>query len=35
MGNLTTLTDQTAEGKNGSFLYYTEDTKLIMQSITK
>jgi hypothetical protein len=35
MGNLTTLTDQSAEDSTGSFLYYTEDTKLIIKSITK
>jgi hypothetical protein len=35
MGNLSSLTDQTSEGKNGSFFYYTEDTKLIVRSITK
>lgn len=35
MGNLTSLTDQTSEGKGGSFFYYTEDTKLIVRSILK
>ena len=35
MGNLTSLTDQTAEGKSGNFFYYTEDTKLIVRSISK
>jgi uncharacterized protein YbgA (DUF1722 family) len=35
MGNLTTLTEQSAESSNGNFLYYTEDTKLIMKSISK
>lgn len=35
MGNLTSLTDQTSEGKSGSFFYYTEDTKLIVRSILK
>lgn len=35
MGNLTSLTDQTAEGKGGSFFYYTEDTRLIVRSILR
>lgn len=35
MGNLTGLTDQSSEGKSGSFIYYTEDTKLIIKSISK
>ena len=35
MGNLSSLTDQTSEGKSGSFIYYTEDLKLIIKSIPK
>lgn len=35
MGNLSTLTDQTSEGKSGSFIYYTEDNNLIVKSISK
>lgn len=35
LGNLSTLTDQTSEGKSGSFMYYTEDSKLIVKSISR
>ena len=31
MGNLSSLTDQTSEGKNGSFIYYTEDARMIVK----
>ena len=34
MGNLATLTEQTSEGKSGSFIYYTEDSRLIVKSIS-
>ncbi len=35
MGNLYSLTDHTSEGKSGSFIYYTPDSKLILKSIPK
>lgn len=42
MGNLSTLSDQTSEGtcglivgKSGSFIYYTEDSKIIVKSISR
>jgi len=35
LGNLSTLTEQTSEGKSGSFMYYTEDSKLIVKSISR
>lgn len=42
MGKLSTLSDQTSEGyiqwysgKSGSFMYYTEDSKIIVKSISR
>ena len=35
MGNLSTLSDQTSEGKSGSFIYYTSDSKIIVKSISR
>jgi 1-phosphatidylinositol-4-phosphate 5-kinase len=35
LGNLSTLSDQTSEGKSGSFMYYTEDSKIIVKSISR
>ena len=34
MGNLSTLTEQTSEGKSGSFMYYTEDSRMIVKEIS-
>ena len=35
MGNLSTLSDRTSEGKSGSFMYYTKDAKIIVKSTTR